>query len=350
MHSPKGKHLKNLNPPTMKQALQINIPEPCSEDWDKMAKTAPNERHCEVCVRNLTDFTAFTDREIHTHLSTTNGRICGRFRPDQLGRPIIAEHARSTKWRTWLTAASILLSGSIAAQLEAEPKPKAAVYQPVQQPGLDFNLNGIVSDADGNPLPYATVAIYSGKYLTHGTVTDIDGNFTLRATTGDTVRISFMGFKTEAADLDATVFLHDPYLDVVLEETSHELETVQVVAYGQTTQKGYVGGAYSIIKREWNNPPLEYATFLQQAKVYPNPFTTHLNLDFEATSPGTLKAELYAPNGTTLHHWQPKAFNAGDNTLRFDFVDNLQLIPGHYFLRLEDGDKRVETRVVVKAR
>lgn len=151
----------------MKQALQINISEPCSEDWDQMSKTGPNQRHCEVCVRNLIDFTAFTDREIHAHLSTSNGRFCGRFRPDQLGRPIIAEHARSSKWRTWLTAASILLSSSIAAQLETRLETKVPICQPVLQQGRTFNLNGIVSDADGQPLPGATVMIYTGKYFTH---------------------------------------------------------------------------------------------------------------------------------------------------------------------------------------
>ena len=105
-----------------------------------------------------------------------------------------------------------------------------------------------------------------------------------------------------------------------------------------------------LMSRSYDSTIVQYATYLQQAKIYPNPFTNYLALDFEATSPGSLKAELYAPNGTTLHHWQPKAFKAGSNTLRFDFVNNLKLIPGHYFLRLEDGDGRVETRVVVKAR
>ena len=333
----------------MKQALQIHIPEPCGEDWDKMTKTAPNERHCAVCARNLTDFTAFTDREIHQHLAANNGRICGRFRPDQLGRTIVFEHARANKWRTWLTAASILLSGSIAAQLEAPLKTKATICQPVLRPGQEFNLSGIVSDGDGAPLPAATVAIYSGKYLTHGTVTDIDGNFTLRATTGDTVRISFMGFKTQTTALDAAAFLHNPYLDVILEEAENMLTEVVVTDYASHLISGRLGGMVSIARQaDYTVPPLQYATYLQEATVSPNPFSTFLHLEFEATSPGTLKADLIAPNGTSLHHWQPKDFRAGKNLLRFDFVNNRKLIPGHYFLRLEDGDGRVETRVVVK--
>jgi hypothetical protein len=334
----------------MKQALQITISDPCNEDWDQMSKTGPNQRHCEVCVRNLTDFTTFTDQEIHAHLSTSNGRFCGRFRPDQLGRPIIAEHARASKWRTWLTAASILLSSSIAAQLEAQLDTKVPICQPVLQQGQTFNLNGIVSDADGQPLPGATVMVYTGKYFTHGTRTDIDGNFTLRATTGDTVRISFMGFKTEVSSLDAAVFLHNPFMDVILGETGHELPSVVVTAPKERTWLGGGSMISRLMSRSYDSTIVQYATYLQQAKIYPNPFTNYLALDFEATSPGSLKAELYAPNGTTLHHWQPKAFKAGSNTLRFDFVNNLKLIPGHYFLRLEDGDGRVETRVVVKAR
>lgn len=313
-----------------------------------MEKVGPNERHCTACVRNLTDFTTFTDREIHRHLTDRNGRICGRFRPDQLGRPILAEAPRASRWRTWLTAGSILLSGSIAAQLET-PKPKSVVTAPVLQPAREFNLNGMVTDAEGTPIIGATIEVYHGKWLTNGVVTDFDGSFTIRAQVGDTARIRFMGFKTEVVGLGAMSVLHDPFLDVVLEETTLELESVVVRAEYPRHLKGDVGGAVSYITNHYGElPPLVYATYLQEAKIFPNPFTTHLDLDFTARDAGTLKAELLATDGRSLYQWPTESFLPGKTRRRFQLREDRRLVPGHYFLRLEDGDGRVEMRVVIR--
>lgn len=335
--------------------LEINIPTPCHEDWQAMEKVGSNERHCAACVRNLTDFSTYTDREIHQHLAHQNGRLCGRFRPDQLGRPILAEPVRASRWRTWLTAGSILLSSSIAAQLEA-PHPKVEIAAKAPLPIREFNLNGVVTDAEGNALVGATVAIYTGKWLTHGVVTDFDGSFTLKAQAGDTARISFMGFKTETVGLDAGTVLHDPFLDVVMEESVLELDAVVVTGYGllgKIDLSGMVGGIRQTSSARLINgitetlPPV-YATYLQQASIFPNPFTTHLDLDFTARDPGTLKAELFGTDGRNLYQWPAEAFLSGHNTRRFQLRKDKRLVPGHYFLRLEDGAGRVEMRIVIR--
>lgn len=82
--------------------------------------------------------------------------------------------------------------------------------------------------------------------------------------------------------------------------------------------------------------------------IFPNPFTTHLDLDFTARDPGTLKAELFATDGRSLYQWPTEPFLPGRTRRRFQLRKDRRLVPGHYYLRLEDGDGRVEMRVVIR--
>ena len=52
---------------------------------------------------------------------------------------------------------------------------------------------GTIGDSDGNPLPGANFVIEGTKY---GTVSDLDGSFSLKADRSQTIRISFVGFES----------------------------------------------------------------------------------------------------------------------------------------------------------
>ena len=74
--------------------LKIHIPEPCHEDWAGMTPVAgTTARHCDSCAKNVTDFTGFSDAQLHAYVRENKGKLCGRFRPDQLGRPMRAKQA-----------------------------------------------------------------------------------------------------------------------------------------------------------------------------------------------------------------------------------------------------------------
>ena len=71
--------------------LRIHIPKPCHENWDGMtAVPGTPARHCDSCEKNVTDFTGFSDGQLHAYVRENRGKLCGRFRPDQLGRPVRA--------------------------------------------------------------------------------------------------------------------------------------------------------------------------------------------------------------------------------------------------------------------
>lgn len=66
--------------------LQLTIPEPCHEDWNKMTP-AEKGRFCSSCQKDVYDFTKSTDLQIIETYNKTNS-ICGRFLPSQLDREL----------------------------------------------------------------------------------------------------------------------------------------------------------------------------------------------------------------------------------------------------------------------
>lgn len=68
--------------------FQVNIPEPCHEDWDRMQ---PDEKgkFCHACCQPVYDFSEKTPEEIRdTLLLQSSGKICGYFRETQLDKPL----------------------------------------------------------------------------------------------------------------------------------------------------------------------------------------------------------------------------------------------------------------------
>ncbi|PPK84347.1 uncharacterized protein (TIGR02231 family) [Neolewinella xylanilytica] len=85
-------------------------------------------------------------------------------------------------------------------------------------------IHGVVSDRYGSALVGATV-IVAGTDL--GTVTDIDGRFTLQLPSGaDLLRVTYLGYT------DRMVPVTDSYLTITLDEAQNSLEEVVVAGYG----------------------------------------------------------------------------------------------------------------------
>lgn len=110
----------------------------------------------------------------------------------------------------------------------------------IQQIGR--TVNGRIADASGEAL--IGVNVVEGG-TTNGTVTDIDGNYTLKLTTSNPVlNVSYIGFKTQTIEVGKR-----NVIDIVLEEESSFLDEVVVVGYGTMRQKDLTG-AISTIKAE----------------------------------------------------------------------------------------------------
>ena len=94
-------------------------------------------------------------------------------------------------------------------------------------------VRGTVVDEAGEPVIGATIQI---KGTTQGTVTDIDGNFTLSAPANATLVISYVGLVTQEIPVSPTV-------NVTLLPDTEILEEVVVTALGITRERRSLGSA-----------------------------------------------------------------------------------------------------------
>lgn len=123
--------------------------------------------------------------------------------------------------------ASMLLS---AGQMMAAPGQSPAVMQ-------QSTVKGTVTDKSGEPVIGATVQIVGQQ---GGTITDIDGNFSINAPKGAQLKISYIGCK------DQTVTVTGAALKVVLQDDTEVLQEVVVVGYG-TQKKESLTGAVTVV-------------------------------------------------------------------------------------------------------
>lgn len=99
-------------------------------------------------------------------------------------------------------------------------------------------VTGVVTGADGEPLIGVNVM---EKGTTNGTVTDIDGKFSLQASDKAILLISYIGYQTQEVPVAGKT-----WLKVALQEDSKSLEEVVVVAYGTAKKKDLTGSIASI--------------------------------------------------------------------------------------------------------
>lgn len=87
-----------------------------------------------------------------------------------------------------------------------------------------LTITGKVTDNKKEPLIGVSI---SEKGTTNGTITSLDGSFSLNVGTGSTLVFSYIGYKTQEIVPGGRTFI-----DVVLQEDAEQLEEVVVVGYG----------------------------------------------------------------------------------------------------------------------
>lgn len=100
-----------------------------------------------------------------------------------------------------------------------------------------LTVNGLVVDSNGEPIIGANVL---EKGTTNGSLTDVDGKFTLNVRQGAVLQISFIGYKTQEVKATSNM------MRVVLAEDNEMLDEVVVVGYG-SQKKVNVTGAVSTV-------------------------------------------------------------------------------------------------------
>ncbi|MDD2951743.1 MAG: SusC/RagA family TonB-linked outer membrane protein [Parabacteroides sp.] len=135
-------------------------------------------------------------------------------------------------------ASLLLLTGTMAFSLNAyaDLAPEKPMMTISQQTG---KVKGVVED-DFGPVAGASVVV---KGTTNGTITDMDGNFTLDGIkNGDIIQISFIGYSTQELK-----YTGEPSLKIKLVEDSQKLDEVVVTAMGIKKDAKKLGYAVSTI-------------------------------------------------------------------------------------------------------
>ena len=123
--------------------------------------------------------------------------------------------------------------------MSANATPMEASIEAVQQ---QETCTGIVKDATGETVIGASVIV---KGTTNGTITGIDGDFTLsNVKKGDIIQISFVGYQTVEIP-----FKGQP-INVTLKDDTQTLEEVVVTALGLKREEKALGYAVTEVKGE----------------------------------------------------------------------------------------------------
>ncbi|MBM6961785.1 TonB-dependent receptor [Bacteroides caecigallinarum] len=105
-----------------------------------------------------------------------------------------------------------------------------------------ITVKGVVKDKTGEPVIGANVVV---KGTTNGCITDFDGNFSLEASQGDILVVSFVGYQSQ--ELPASTDMQ-----IVLKEDAELLDDVIVIGYATGSQRT-VSGAIKRVGREEMN-------------------------------------------------------------------------------------------------
>jgi len=110
-------------------------------------------------------------------------------------------------------------------------------------------ISGTVTDQAGEPLIGSSILI---KNTSQGTITDIDGNYTLEVPeTANTLVFSYTGFETKEVEIGAS-----NVINVTLEEGSTMLNEVVVTGYSEVQRKKLIASAAVVDEEAIENMPL----------------------------------------------------------------------------------------------
>lgn len=118
---------------------------------------------------------------------------------------------------------------------------------------------GIVKDATGETIIGASVIV---KGTTNGTITGIDGDFSLpNVEKGATIQVSFVGYVTQEMKWNGTP------LNIILKDDTKTLDEVVVVAFGTQKKVNVTGAVSSVGAKELEARPINTVTDALQGVV-----------------------------------------------------------------------------------
>ena len=120
-----------------------------------------------------------------------------------------------------------------------------------------ITVKGVVIDNTGLGVIGANIQVKGTK---NGTITDLDGNFTIQANKGDIIAVSFIGYKTQEQPASEL-------MKFVLQDETELLDEVVVIGYGVAKKNDLTGSVTAIKPDEMNKGLVTNAQDLMQGKI-----------------------------------------------------------------------------------
>lgn len=130
---------------------------------------------------------------------------------------------------------------------------------PVTVFGQSKKLTGTVYDESGVTLPGVTVMV---EGTVNGTITDMDGKYTIEAKSGDVLRFSYIGFKAQQVEVN-----EQAKIDVTLQVETIGIDEVVAIGYGTQKKADVTSSLASVKSEDFNRGAIVDAGQLVQGKV-----------------------------------------------------------------------------------
>ncbi len=354
----------------MSKKIQLTIAEPCHENWDGMTPVEKG-KFCGSCQKQVVDFSNMSDRLVAEFFKKpSTGSVCGRFMTDQLDRDIEIPRKRIPwlKYFFQFALPAFFLSKASAQNIKmgkiANPHPKdtakISVNQELRTLGMVLPttikpvckdttvkvkgnirniivedkkvINGKVINDQGIEIPGASVRIKDSRT---GIAADENGEFQIKAISGDILVTSAAGFETIETPLS-----NQNSITILLKSS---LRTTGEIIAGMVSVKKS--------KNESKNIPLLTPVVKDSAfkffKIFPNPVSSgaSLSIEWKKTEDGYYRVQLLNQSGQSAHQQEIWI----DAEARILNIDIPLVAAGSYFMVLinkKTGKKFTEKIII----
>ena len=179
--------------------------------------------------------------------------------------------------------------------------------QKTQQPeATKHKVMGTVIDAKGEPIVGATVKI---KGTSTGTLSDLDGNFTIEASSNNTLQISYIGFASQELAVG-----NRHALKITMAEDDNVLNEVIVIGYGSVRKADLAGSVSVMSDKAFKDQPIKDVSEAFQGRM------TGINVVQSGVPGGSVKIRV---RGTSSIHRNNDPLYVVDGIVRESGLDGI---------------------------
>ena len=350
----------------MAKKLQLQIPEPCHEDWNNMIP-GDKGRFCDSCQKTVHDFTSMSDAQLVAYFKKpSTGSLCGRFLDEQLDRSIEIPGKRIPWLKYFFQFTIPVFLTSLKAQSQVNLSLKERTCSPTSisnEIRLAGRLGGIavvdnfrkisgrVIDEKGSGIPYASVYI---KGTTEGSTCDSSGFFELvilKAENKILISVSCIGYLAVEKEINLK---NDKFTEIVLTVNASMNKEVVVTGYGIVRKGQAMYGFTTIIKD--STTKMKGKTFLlklkdlfgsnsvntagNSVKLYPNPVSRsqQVSIEFDNAKTEKISLRVFSLDGKLVG---TKEYEVIEGVNKISYSINAELTAGVYAIQLINGNGKI---------